>query len=243
MGSTRRGCRAPGSVWRGPSTATTPPKGGKTTGASSSTSTRGPGSRLLPRMAGSFRRRLFTIAALAVLACGAAIVAILYLSRTTMDERNEHVRENVTREIERLQGTLSALPPAARVSRKWQSGTLQSGYVRPDERGEVDPVVVLALQRVAGVGDLAALDREADGTPVMGAAAPGPGGGDVYALQPVVAGRETRGLRIVVVVLALLSLGLIVASLRALRAVERDLSTLRASLAALAKDLSAPLAR
>jgi signal transduction histidine kinase len=194
-------------------------------------------------MAGSFRRRLFTIAALAVLACGAAIVAILYLSRTTMDERNEHVRENVTREIERLQGTLSALPPAARVSRKWQSGTLQSGYVRPDERGEVDPVVVLALQRVAGVGDLAALDREADGTPVMVAAAPVPGGGDVYALQPVVAGRETRGLRIVVVVLALLSLGLIVASLRALRAVERDLSTLRASLAALAKDLSAPLAR
>lgn len=37
-------------------------------------------------MAGSFRRRLLTIAALALLACGAAIVAILYLSRTTMDD-------------------------------------------------------------------------------------------------------------------------------------------------------------
>jgi signal transduction histidine kinase len=59
----------------------------------------------------------------------------------------------------------------------------------------------------------------------------------------VVAGPETRGLRVVVVVLALLSLGLIVASLRVLRAVEQDVSTLRASLAALATDLQAPLAR
>jgi len=194
-------------------------------------------------MAGSFRRRLLTIAALAVLACGAAIVAILYLSRTTMDERNEHIRENVTREIERLQATLSALPPAARVSRKWQSGTLQSGYVPAEERGEVDPLVEIALQHAGNAGREATLEREPDGTPVMVAAAPVPGGGTVYAVQPVVAGRETRGLRIVVVVLALLSLGLIVASLGALRTVERDLSTLRASLAALAKDLSAPLAR
>jgi signal transduction histidine kinase len=195
-------------------------------------------------MAGSFRRRLLTIAALAVLACGAAIVAILYLSRTQMEERNEHIHDNVTREVERLQVTVSALPSVMRIPRTWQSGPLQSGYVRPGEKGETHPVLEQALQRADGSGGLVVLDQEdADGTPVMVAAEPVSGGGEVYAMQPVVAGRETRDLRVVVVVLALLSLGLIVASLRVLRAVEQDVSTLRASLAALAKDLRAPLAR
>lgn len=152
----------------------------------------------------------------------------------------------MTRELERLQVTVSAMPSVLRIPRKWQSGTLQSGYVGAGSGGGAGAgaVVEEALQQADSSGSRVVLDREdPDGTPLMVAAEPVPGGGEVYALQPVVAGPETRGLRVVVVVLALLSLGLIVASLRVLRAVEQDVSTLRASLAALARDLQAPVAR
>ena len=196
-------------------------------------------------MAGSFRRRLLTIAALTALACGAAITAILFLSRTTMQERTAHARENVTREVGRLRGALATVPRPERPRRQRQSGEMQSGYFGDStEFGAGErPFVVEALQQATSTGDVVVLEREADGSPMLVAAAPVPGGGEVFAFQPVVAGRETRGLRIVVVLLALLSFGLVVASLRTLTAVERDVSTLRASLAALAKDLRAPLAR
>jgi signal transduction histidine kinase len=197
-------------------------------------------------MAGSFRRRLLTIAVLTVLACGAAIMAILFLSRSTMDERTAHARENVTREIERLQGSMAAVPRAERSGRQWQSGELQSGYVGDAAAPPAvqAPLVAQALQQAEGSGGVVVLERaDADGRPALVAAAPVAGGGEVFAYQPVVAGRETRGLRAVVVLLALLSFGLVVASLRTLRAVERDVSTLRASLEALATDLKAPLSR
>ena len=196
-------------------------------------------------MAGSFRRRLLTIAALTVLACGAAITAILFLSRTTMEERTSHARENVTREVERLRGVLASVPRADRPRRQRQSGEMQSGYIADsiDEGTAGGPFVIEALQQAASTGDTVVFEREANGSPVLVAAAPVAGGGEAFAYQPIVAGRETRGLRIVVVLLALLSFGLVVASLRTLTAVERDVSTLRASLASLAKDLGAPLAR
>jgi signal transduction histidine kinase len=197
-------------------------------------------------MAGSFRRRLLTIAVLTVLACGAAIIAILFLSRATMDERTAHARENVTREIERLQGSMAAVPRAERSGRQWQSGELQSGYVVDAAAPGAAQLVLVAqaLQQAASSGGRVVLEHDdAEGRPTLVAAAPVAGGGEVFAFQPVVAGRETRGLRVVVLLLALLTFGLVVASLRTLRAVERDVSTLRASLAALATDLKAPLSR
>ncbi len=65
----------------------------------------------------------------------------------------------------------------------------------------------------------------------------------MYASQRVVPGRETRGLRTVVVVMALLTLVLVVGALRTLASVERGVGSLRASLAALATDLKAPVPR
>jgi signal transduction histidine kinase len=197
-------------------------------------------------MDGSFRRRLLTIATLTVLVCGAAITALLFLSRTTREERAAHARENVTREIERLQGAMAIVPRAERPHRLLQSGELQSGYVDGAAEAAAGPVplVVHALEEAASGGTLVVIERGGeDGAPSLVAAAPVLGGGEVFAFQPVVAGRETRSLRVVVVLLALLTLGLVVASLRTLRAVERDVSTLRASLKALATDLRAPLAR
>ena len=195
-------------------------------------------------MAGSFRRRLLAIAALTVLACGAAITAILFLSRTTSDERREHARENVTREVERLGGALATVPPAERSRRELRSGELRSRYVAAPAEADEGAYVTRALERAASGGRTVVLDETDDeGTAVLVAASPVPGGGYVFALHRVVAGRETRGLRLVVLAVALLSFLLVVASLRTLSTVERDVSVLRASLAALAKDLGAPVAR
>jgi signal transduction histidine kinase len=195
-------------------------------------------------MAASFRRRLLAIAALTVLACAAAIAAILFLARTTGEERAEHDRENVTREVERLGATLAVLPRADRPRHERRSHELRSGYVQTASEADEGAFVVTAIERAASAGQLVAQDgTDGDGSPVLVAASPVAGGGYAFAFQRVVAGRETRGLRVIVVVLGLLSFALVVASLRTLTAVERDVSTLRASLAALAKDLRAPVAR
>jgi len=195
-------------------------------------------------MAGSFRRRLFAITALTVLLCAAAITALLLLARTTNEVRSEHAREDVTREVERLGGVLAPVPRADRPRRERQLGELHSGYVGAPADVDEGAFVATTLERASSVGTLVVQEgTDGDGVPVLVAASPVAGGGYVFAFQRVVAGRETRGLRVIVVVLGLLSFALVVASLRTLTAVERDVSTLRASLAALAKDLRAPVAR
>jgi len=194
-------------------------------------------------MNASFRRRLLAIAALTVIVCGAAITAILLLQQTTLDERRAHARDNVTREVERLRSVVDEAPPGLRASRGRTAGELQSGLLA-SATSEKGALVADAIARAQAASDLAVVEGTDDGgAPLLAAAMPARGGGYVYATQRVVAGRETRGLRTVVVVLALLTLLLVVASLRTLGAVERDVRTLRASLAALAKDLGAPVGR
>jgi signal transduction histidine kinase len=194
-------------------------------------------------MASSFRRRLLAIAALTVVACGAAIAAILFLSKMTAVERVEHARDNVSREVEALRGVLEAVPPPERPGRERQSGHLQSGYVGESVVSEKGPLVAEAVARAAETHAPVVIERAEGSTPVLVGAAPVPDGGYVFASQHVVAGRETRGLRAVVLALAMLSLALVVAALRTLAAVEAGVAGLRASLAALARDLHAPVAR
>jgi signal transduction histidine kinase len=195
-------------------------------------------------VAGSFRQRLFAIALLTVLVCAAATVAVLVLARITLDERSAHAQDNVSREVERMRGALAAVPLAQRSSAERQSGELTSGYASSAGAAPSNQLVRAALRDSANTDAIAIVERaEPDGTPVLIASARVPGGGQVFALQRVVAGRETRSLRVVILVFAALSLSLIVASLRALRAVERDASALQAALKALAHDLDAPVAR
>ncbi|HEX3345135.1 MAG TPA: HAMP domain-containing sensor histidine kinase, partial [Polyangiaceae bacterium] len=131
-----------------------------------------------------------------------------------------------------------------RPPRQRESGELHSGYVtEPTDAGDGAFVVAL-LERASKAGATVVEDTiDADGAEVLVAATPVVGGGYVFAFQRVVPGRETRGLRVIVVVLGFLSFALVVGSLRTLGAVERDVSVLRGSLAALAKDLRAPIAR
>jgi signal transduction histidine kinase len=210
-------------------------------------------------MASSFRRRLLAIAALNVLVCGAAVAALLLLAKATAADRTQHARDNVLREVEGLRAVLDDVPPSLRPRSGRRSGELESGYAPdaatagqgpvqgagahfPPSSGAGPDVDEAVAQAIAG-DTTVVLARDRDGFPVFAAAAPVRGGGAVFASQRVIAGRETRGLRGVVVVLALLSFGLVVAALRTLAAVERGVSTLRGSLAALARDLRAPVAR
>ncbi|HEY8086389.1 MAG TPA: HAMP domain-containing sensor histidine kinase [Polyangiaceae bacterium] len=192
-------------------------------------------------MGGSFRRRLLALAALTVLVFVSGIGALVYLQRTTLDERRAHARDNVGREVERLRGGAGAASPG--VGPTHQSGELTSGTVAAPtaDRG---PYVQEALEGAAATTEVIVLERaEPGGTPVLVAAATRPGGGLVYASQRVVPGRETRGLRTVIVVMALLTLVLVVGALRTLASVERGVGSLRASLAAIATDLHAPVPR
>jgi signal transduction histidine kinase len=191
-------------------------------------------------MLGSFRRRLLAIAAFTVIACAAAITAILLLARATMEERSAHARENVTREVERIHGLLDAAPGTERVIRQ-QSGSLVSGYATTPS--DDDPIATFAMRRSAESHAMVVIERLEEGVPVFAAAAPVDERGFAFATQRVVAGRETRSLRIVVVALALMTGGLVIAALRTQTQVERGVASLRRSLAALAEDLSAPVAR
>ncbi len=194
-------------------------------------------------MAGSFRRRILALAALTVLVFVSGIGALLYLSHATLDERRAHAREDVEREVERLQGVLATGPAAGRRNLRLRSGELASGSVDAPT-AELGPYVQEALEAAQPDGQVTVLERIEDGsTPVLVAAARLPGGGLVYASHRVVPGRETRGLRTVVIAMALLTLVLVVGALRTLAAVERGVGSLRASLAALARDLEAPVAR
>jgi signal transduction histidine kinase len=194
-------------------------------------------------MASSFRRRLLAIAALTIVVCGAAVAAILLLAGATEVERIDRARENVVHEVEGLRAVLEDVPPVERKGRERQSGQLRSGYTADSVVVDPEPLVAEAVARAARAAAPVVLDRADGSTPILVAAAPVSGGGYAFALQRVVAGRETKGLRVVVVALALLSLGLVVAALRTLAAVEQGVSSLRASLSAVAKDLKSPVER
>ena len=117
------------------------------------------------------------------------------------------------------------MPRADRPRRQPESGSLHSGYVTVPAEADEGAFVVAALERASTAGKPVVEDTtDADGELVLVAARPVAGGGYAFAFQRVAAGRETRGLRVVVVALGLLTFALVVASLRTLTVVEWDVS-------------------
>jgi signal transduction histidine kinase len=195
-------------------------------------------------MAGSFRRNLIAIAALAALTCVGAIVAMWYLAKTTADQRAARAEDNVSLEAERLRGVLETLPRFERAGRGRHVGELRSGYVEDASRGDRSPLVMEAVSRAEESRSLVTITGTTEGgTLAVVAAVPVARGGYAFAIHRLVTGRETRTLRAAVMVLSLLSLVLVVVSLRTVVAVDNGVSTLRAALTAVAKDLKAPIAR
>lgn len=194
-------------------------------------------------MRSSFRRRLLVIAVLTLLVCGAAIAAISLVAQSNVEERTEHARENTMREVERLRSSIATMPPNQRPRAQSTSGELRSGYVESASDVGADKFLIPVIERSSAVGEVVAYpSTDPDGTPMRIAVARIDGGW-VYAFQRIVAGRETRDLRSVILVLALLALILIASSLRTLSVVERDVFALRENLSDLTKDLKNPVAR
>ena len=78
-----------------------------------------------------------------------------------------------------------------------QSGELVSGYVMAASDTDGRPFLVEALESARQQNRLVMEDHAEGDPPVLVAAAPVSGGGSVFAFQRVVAGRETRSLRLV----------------------------------------------
>ncbi len=195
-------------------------------------------------MAGSFRRNLIVMAALAALTCATAIFAMWYLAKTTADQRAARAEDRVSLEVERLRDVLEALPRPERSGRGRHAGELRSGYVEDVLRADRSPLVMEAIVRAQQTRGLVVFTGSTEGgTPAAVAAAPLAAGGYAFAIHRVVTGRETRTLRSAVMVLSLLSLLLVVVSIQSVVAVERGVMTLRGALKAVAKDLRAPVAR
>jgi signal transduction histidine kinase len=195
-------------------------------------------------VAGSFRQSLIAIAALAALTCAGAIFAMWYLAQTTADQRAARAEDQVSLEAERLRGVLESLPRMERFGRGRHVGELRSGYVEDAASGDRSPLVMEAVRRAEESRALVTVTGSTEGgTPAVVAAVPVARGGYAFAIHRVVTGRETRTLRAAVMVLSLLSLVLVVVSLRTVVAVDRGVATLRGALAAVAKDLKAPVAR
>ncbi len=182
----------------------------------------------------SLRRSLLAVAALAAIACAGALVAIVYLGRTSTQHRLEQAHEIVAREVERLSRTLAPVPPEGRAHRgRHGLGELRSGWVEAPERVDPSSVnVAEAVRQAASQGELVVFDRpSSQGVPIAVAAVPVEGGGYAWAALRVVMGREARILRGAILMLALVTLGLVGVSVRTVVVVEREHARLTRELA------------
>src|ERR1700722_8545703 len=114
-------------------------------------------------MAGSFRRNLIAIAALAALTCAGAIFAMWYLAKTTADQRAARAEDMVSLEAERLRGVLETVPRPERAFRGRHVGELRSGYVEDTARGDRSPLVMEAVRRAEADRVLVTVTGTTDG--------------------------------------------------------------------------------
>ncbi len=211
----------------------------------------------------SLRTRLVAVTVLAVIACAAALLSVLYLSRTSAQQRLERAQEFVEREVERLRNAPDADPHAAgaRFGRT-SSGLLDaafaptSGYAGPPtlqslradaarESARTRAVVLRTVEqsRPAGMRRRALDDDEATQGTLVVAVAPRAQGGYAWAATWVMQPRGERLWRVGATVLSLATLALVVVTLHTLLALRRGAAQLGDTLRALTGDLRAPVAR
>jgi signal transduction histidine kinase len=211
----------------------------------------------------SLRERLIAVSVLAVAACVAALVSILVLSRTGEQQRIERARDFVTQEIERLQERASERPNffMRRGFRRPLSGYLTpSGddVVAPNiehppaltalrseaflEASQTSSVVVKSRVSRPLRTRRARLDPQAEGMIVL-AVGPVRGVGFAWSATWVVVPPGERTSRVGIFALCVLTLLLIAATFFTLSSVRTGVAQLRASLEALAHNLSAPIER
>jgi signal transduction histidine kinase len=199
----------------------------------------------------SIRVLLIAVALLSTVACGGALYAIAKLAENSAGQRTERAREAVGRELDQLRDASEHGAPQIPLRgrgrlRRVQSGLLNAALV--EVQGALLPPVVrdpLAdAARVAGIdGEPVLRERPLpQGTLVVGVVRLRDGSLAWAAARAVVPQGEELW-RFGVGVLALASIALVVASLSAMVLLSRGAASLRGSLALLAHDLGAPVAR
>jgi len=173
-----------------------------------------------------------------------AVVALLYLARTSRDQRTVRAHDRVEAELERLVDTAPTLTHPQRLRHgRHGMGELRSGYV--DDAASLENPRLMALVRQVEAGGQTVIEQSQspDGNPIVAGAARLEGGGYVWAIQRIIVGPEMGSLRGTVLFLALAMVAMAIASIQTLVVLDRGASALRASVVALAKDLHADVPR
>jgi signal transduction histidine kinase len=190
----------------------------------------------------SIRSRLLVVAVLGAITCLLSLYALARPFAVANRQRLERAKDSVEHEVERVRDAR-----APRASNGMRSGRVDRGAsfddVDPPLWHDAPGALREAVAESAASGEVVLLERPvAEGTLFVGAA-PLDAGGFAWAATVMTPPRWTPILRIVGVLLGLTSLALVLASLHAISSVERGATGLKASLAALSKDLGAPVPR
>lgn len=191
------------------------------------------------------------VSLLALASFGAATAGVVTLARGREALRNERAADLAREDAERLAESPPAVAPG-RLRRRL------SGYVRadltdlglpPPPRLRVHRDAVVRASAASGAVEVRVIElpRRDEATEEHGAlaiaAAPRREGGYAWSARVVTAPRGAQTWRVVVALMALSTLASLLAALRTLRGAERGTAALQRTLAALSKDLRAPVAR
>lgn len=184
----------------------------------------------------SLNARLTAVAALALVACGAAAISLWLLGRSGHEQRLARAENAVTNAVERARSGRVGRGERPRLVR---SGTLSAqGFVLEGPRPP--PVAMLAIGRISG-DDVAIATHEGEGIVTVSAALRDDDGRVFWAVSAAPMGQRQPLLRLVVLVLALSGLASAVLAVRTARGVRDGARSLTEGIARLEGDLGASI--
>lgn len=198
----------------------------------------------------SLRQRLLAISLLGVISCAVALVALARVTSLTNSQRLERAREAMrlelsTREREREAAPTSLPSPTSLLGAR--GGHIARAADLDEPRQGLDAparqAVAAAVHRAESTGELAFTEDEIAGVTRMVAAIPSAHGGFAFIVYLLRVPSFLPFWRYIVASLTLATALLVATALGAVATVRRGADALRASLAALAADLHAPVAR
>lgn len=188
----------------------------------------------------SLNARLTTVAALAVVACGAAAISLGLLARSGNEQRVTRAEQTVTNAVERMRsGRAPSRPRAVERGRLVRQGVLSpQGYVL---EGTPPPPVARDAIGAISSDEVSISTRELDGATTVAAALRDEQGRVFWAVAAAPSGQRQPVLRLVVLVLALSGLASAMLAIRTARNVRDGARTLSEGISRLETDLTATI--
>jgi signal transduction histidine kinase len=184
----------------------------------------------------SLNARLTAVAALALVACGAAAFSLLLLGRSGNQQRLARAEQLATNSVERLRA--GRLRPLER-GRGVRSGVLSAqGF---SLEGPMPPAVAREAIGSISSDEVSTATREKDGALTVGAALRDEQGRVLWAVAVAPVGAKQPLLRLVVLVLALSGLASAALAIRTARSVRDGARVLNDGISRLETDLGAPI--